>query len=118
MNLDDNIYTYDPLKDPNNSITVGSGNIDAVAYAEDEYNTEQNVKDDLINHPSHYNHGRIETIDYIEDCLGEDGIINYCLGNVIKYISRANFKGKKEEDIKKAQWYLNKAVALMEAQNE
>ena len=46
MNLDDNIYTYDSLKDPNNSVTVGSGNIDAVAYAEDEYVTEQNVKDD------------------------------------------------------------------------
>ena len=77
-----------------------------------------NLTNDPVNHPSHYNHGRIETIDYIEDCLGKEGTVNYCLGNVLKYISRANFKDNKEEDIKKAQWYLNRAIVIMEKNNE
>lgn len=77
-----------------------------------------NPTNDPVNHPSHYNHGRVETIDYIEDCLGKEGTVNYCLGNVLKYISRANFKDNKEEDIKKAQWYLNRAIVIMEKNNE
>lgn len=70
--------------------------------------------EDLVNHPNHYNFGRVETIDYIEDCLGIDGIISYCLGNVIKYVSRARYKGKFVEDIKKARWYLDHAIEAYE----
>lgn len=70
--------------------------------------------DDMINHPAHYNHGKIETIEFIEESLGKDGFVSYCLGNVLKYISRANFKGKHDEDIKKANWYLNRAVEKIE----
>ena len=80
--------------------------------------TTVHVEEDMINHPSHYNHGRIETIDFIEDSLGKDGFVNYCLGNVLKYISRANFKGKHDEDIKKANWYLNKIVEKMEEKKD
>ena len=69
---------------------------------------------EMVNHPAHYNVGRIETIDYIEDCLGEDGVINFCLGNALKYISRANYKGKFIEDLKKAVWYLEKAIETSE----
>ncbi|MDY2737114.1 DUF3310 domain-containing protein, partial [Intestinibacter sp.] len=43
---------------------------------------------DKVNHPAHYNTGKIEVIDYIED---QD--LNFHLGNVVKYISRA---GKKD----------------------
>ena len=68
---------------------------------------------DAIN-PTHYTSGGIETIDYIQAKLGNDGVMAFCLGNVIKYVSRA---GKKDistelEDLKKAQWYLNKAVEV------
>lgn len=38
---------------------------------------------DPVNHPSHYTHGEIETIDYIVDVLGVEGAIEYCHGNVI-----------------------------------
>jgi hypothetical protein len=60
---------------------------------------------DNINHPPHYKVGGIETIDFIE-AKGLD----YHLGNVVKYISRANHKGNKLDDLNKARWYLNRAI--------
>lgn len=69
---------------------------------------------DMVNHPPHYNFGRVETIDYIEDCIGNRGLVDYCIGNALKYISRAHYKGKFLEDLKKAVWYLNKAVETYE----
>lgn len=60
---------------------------------------------DNVNHPAHYTYGKIEVIDYIED----KGF-NYNLGNAIKYISRCEHKSNKEEDLKKAIWYLNREL--------
>ena len=65
--------------------------------------------DDKVNSPSHYKVGGIETIDFIE-AKGLD----YHLGNVVKYISRAEFKDTKLENLKKAQWYLNRVVSNLE----
>jgi hypothetical protein len=60
---------------------------------------------DMVNHPPHYKAGGVETIDFIEaKALG------YHLGNVVKYITRADHKGNKLEDLKKAQWYLSRAI--------
>ena len=67
---------------------------------------------DNVNHPSHYC-GKIETIDFIEDKLGA-GFVPYCLGNVIKYISRYDKKGKPLEDLKKAAKYLEWAINKVE----
>jgi len=64
---------------------------------------------DPVNHPTHYTTGKIETIDYI-DAKG----FYYCLGNAIKYVSRAPHKGKYVEDLKKAIWYINHAIKLHE----
>lgn len=60
---------------------------------------------DPVNHPPHYKTGGIETIDFIE---AKD--LGYHLGNVIKYVSRAKHKGNELEDLKKAQWYLERAI--------
>jgi hypothetical protein len=60
---------------------------------------------DNVNHPSHYKKGGIETIDFIE---AKD--LSYHLGNVVKYITRAEHKGNRKEDLLKAQWYLNRAI--------
>lgn len=60
---------------------------------------------DAVNHPAHYKTGGIETIDFIE---AKD--LGYHLGNVVKYVTRADHKGNKLEDLKKAQWYLNRAI--------
>ena len=64
-----------------------------------------NVEHDAVNHPSHYTRGKIEVIDFIEDQQ-----LPYHLGNVIKYIARAGYKGDKLEDLKKARWYLDRYI--------
>ena len=64
---------------------------------------------DNVNHPNHYADKQIEVIDYIRDTLPKDGFVDYCLGNVIKYVSRWRKKGG-VEDLKKADVYLNWAI--------
>lgn len=70
---------------------------------------------DNVNHPSHYTDGSIEVIDYIEDKK-----LNYHLGNVVKYVSRAGKKdaSKTIEDLKKARWYLDRYIDRLERANE
>lgn len=63
------------------------------------------VKDDKVNHPSHYTFGEIEVIDYIRDKMTPDEFQGYCMGNILKYISRHKHKAG-IEDLKKAQVYL------------
>ena len=60
---------------------------------------------DPVNHPSHYKVGGIETIDFIE-AKG----LNYRLGNVVKYITRADHKGERLENLRKAKWYLDREI--------
>ena len=60
---------------------------------------------DMVNHPPHYTAGGIETIDFIEAKK-----LNYHLGQVIKYVTRAEYKNNFLEDLKKAQWYLNREI--------
>ena len=69
------------------------------------------LRNDPVNHPSHYTSGSIEVIDYIEDQK-----LPYHLGNAIKYISRAGKKDpeKTVEDLKKAIWYINRYIGLLE----
>lgn len=65
-------------------------------------------KFDNVNHPAHYKSGGIETIDFIEAKE-----LGYHLGNVIKYVTRAKHKGNEIEDLKKAQWYLNREISKL-----
>lgn len=67
---------------------------------------------DPVNHPDHYTDGGIETIDFIRAKLGAEGFRAYCLGNAMKYISRAGKKGNFDQDVLKAVWYLNAAVGV------
>lgn len=64
---------------------------------------------DSVNHPSHYADKQIEVIDYIRDTLTPEGYVDYCLGNVLKYVSRWRKKGG-VEDLNKAQVYLGWAI--------
>ena len=61
---------------------------------------------DPVNHPAHYKVGGIETIDFIE-AKG----LTYHLGNAVKYISRADHKGNRKQDLEKAKWYIDRAIA-------
>ena len=68
-------------------------------------------KIEMVDHPDHYNTGKIEVIDYIKDLgLAED----FCIGNAIKYISRYKHKDNPSEDLKKAIWYLNYLLKTLE----
>jgi hypothetical protein len=77
-------------------------------------NVEFTDDSDAVNHPSHYNKGGIEVIDFIMAWFAGD----YCLGNVCKYIARSKHKGKELEDLKKAQWYLNKKINFLTNANK
>lgn len=64
---------------------------------------------ETVNHPSHYNAGSIEVIDAIEDWE-----LNFHLGNVVKYVARAEHKNNTIEDLKKARWYLDRDIQRRE----
>jgi hypothetical protein len=68
---------------------------------------------DMVNQPPHYKAGGMETIDFIE-AKG----LGYNLGNVVKYISRADLKGSHYEDLLKARWYLNREIAKFSPKTE
>lgn len=60
---------------------------------------------DQVNHPPHYTShpSGVETITITEH-------MGFCLGNAIKYIMRADYKGNKLEDLKKARWYIDREI--------
>ena len=66
--------------------------------------------DDMVNHPPHYNQYGIECIDAIQACTGK-GFAFYLQGNILKYLWRYDYKNG-IEDLKKAQWYLNKLIEI------
>lgn len=66
---------------------------------------------DMVNHPPHYSQGGVETIDGIRAALGKEAFVAYCRGNAMKYIWRAGHKDDITQDLKKAVWYLNRAIA-------
>ena len=63
---------------------------------------------DAVNHPAHYKTGGIETIDFIEAKK-----LNYNLGNVVKYVTRADHKGNRKQDLEKALWYLKRELGAV-----
>jgi len=65
-------------------------------------------KADPVNHPAHYKVGGIETIDFIEAKK-----LNYNIGNVVKYLTRADHKGNRKQDLEKAKWYLERELSTM-----
>lgn len=62
-----------------------------------------------VSHPAHYNQGKIEVIEFIEDKN-----LNFHLGNAVKYIARAGKKDpkKEREDLEKAIWYIQRQIEI------
>ena len=99
-------YSKVPKKQKEIEIVMPLANMVAKTLEEPEVKAIELPKnEDVINHPSHYTRGKIEVIDFIEDQQ-----LPYHLGNVIKYIARAGYKGDKLEDLKKARWYLDRYI--------
>ncbi len=70
------------------------------------------ISQDVVDHPSHYTSGEIECIDCIQAALSEN-FIGFLIGNIIKYCYR--YKDKNGiEDLKKARWYLDRAIKELE----
>jgi hypothetical protein len=92
------IFTSDTPVSPHTQrlieLTLGGGQIEMFE-----------PKADPVNNPAHYTVGGIETIDFIE-AKG----LGYNLGNAVKYMTRADHKGNKLEDLRKAQWYLAREI--------
>jgi Protein of unknwon function (DUF3310) len=67
------------------------------------------LESDPVNHPSHYTShpSGVEVIQITEH-------MNFCLGNAIKYILRADHKGNQIQDLKKAVWYINREIDRLE----
>ena len=68
---------------------------------------------DMVNHPDHYMVGGMEALAVIEAKLGgpsNEMYRGYLMGNVMKYLMRSPYKGKREEDLRKAQFYLDGLV--------
>lgn len=63
---------------------------------------------DKVNHPSHYG-GKDNPYEAIK--VIEAWELGFCLGNAIKYISRAGKKGSRKEDLEKAKWYLEREIS-------
>lgn len=65
---------------------------------------------DNVNHPSHYTQGKVECIDALDAATqGLVGLEAVCTANAIKYLWRWKHKNG-TEDLKKAQWYINKLL--------
>lgn len=67
------------------------------------------TKMEMVNHPQHYG-GENNTYEAIK--VIEAWSLDFCLGNAVKYISRAGKKdaSKELEDLNKAVWYLNRRI--------
>jgi len=72
--------------------------------------------EDMVNHPPHYKIGGIETIDYMKAKSTSEEFKGHLRLTVIKYLSRTGYKSDALEDLKKAQWYLNRLIEECEAE--
>lgn len=71
----------------------------------------------MVEHPPHYETGKFECIEVMEETQGKEAVQNFCICNAFKYLYR-HAKKNGLEDVKKAIWYLNKFVELEERNND
>ncbi|WP_336877776.1 DUF3310 domain-containing protein [Staphylococcus nepalensis] len=94
------IYSY-------SNSTVGP-NEEIISHSQSN-DLQQRKRNDTVNHPSHYNYGDIEVIDFIEQVTKHyNPNVAYHIGNAIKYLARSPHKNGKE-DVDKARWYIERA---------
>ena len=65
-------------------------------------------KDPLVHHPSHYTTGGLELLDILEAKLSREQARGFYLGNILKYLLRADHKGSRTRDLSKAAFYLDR----------
>jgi len=109
VNLDKEAYeSLKKYKDQVKEFTFldQSGEGEPIMFKSVEVQEEKAESDSAVDHPKHYNQGKYEVIDVINDWK-----LNFSLGNVVKYIARAPYKSSPKEDLEKAKWYLDYALS-------
>lgn len=73
---------------------------------------------DMVNQPPHYTRGRVEVIDFVEDCVidAPDSVVGGLQWQVIKYMSRLWLKDNSLQDARKARWYLERLIAKLDTE--
>lgn len=92
---------------------LGASEEDDTPMCKDAFPQEKHdKKGSEVSHPSHYNTGKIEVIEAIEDWG-----LNFHRGNAVKYTARAGKKdqGKEIQDLQKAVWYLNREIEVLQS---
>ena len=103
-----------PELPPDNVIDTERYTINKDGYGTLKNDNSKETHDDAVNHPAHYCQGGIETIDVIKAKMPPERFRGFLQGNVIKYVTRAEFKGKQLEDLEKAAWYLGRLIQELE----
>ena len=86
------------------------------SYTRQGYKFKTAWGDDDVNSPAHYaDQGAVECIDAMESMLSREEFIGFLRGNSFKYRWRCRSKGNAVKDLRKAQWYENRLLAIIEA---
>lgn len=68
---------------------------------------------DMVNHPPHYETGKYECIEVMEEVFGKKAVMDFCMCNAFKYLYRSGRKNMTPtQDVQKASWYIDKWLAL------
>lgn len=107
--MDEKDYYYLFLKELGTRYGINDDDVSIMFIDEvPETVTKTETEFDNVNHPKHYTDGRkYEPIEVIEDWK-----LDFCLGNAVKYISRAGRKDETKtiEDLEKAKWYIDREI--------
>lgn len=87
-------------------------------YKEEEAEVKKDTKTDSssVDHPSHYNQGKQECIDIMEETFGKDAVLQFSICNAFKYLYRCKHKDAMLQDLEKAKWYIEKAIRVISNQ--
>lgn len=77
----------------------------------------EKVINDNVNNPKHYQADNLSCIDVMLKLYGKEAVLNFCMLNSFKYQWRCNKKSNCIEDLKKAKWYMNKFLELLETED-
>ena len=88
------------------------------AYADPTYGNNADAVACPVENPDHYNAGAIEAIEAIKASMPTEQFFGYLKGNVMKYLWRYDYKEKPIEDLRKADWYLNRLIDVLIEDNQ
>ena len=88
------------------------GMLDIAFVHIDEAPLEEAPVHEEVNHPSHYTQGAVECIDALQSALGDEAFVAYCRASAMKYLWRTGKKGPAETDLRKAAWYVTRALEV------